>query len=131
MRRSSETWLGLGGELAQASVEVVRGDRRGAAGRAYQHRQHVPFDVVEDVAGLAYEHILVARHAREHAELQQHAHDRDEIAALLAPAQLERDARGGEALVARRHDDPLGEPAERDLRVRALQDRQRQTQKST
>ena len=63
--------FGLGGELAQAGVEVVRDDRRGAAGRADQHRQHVPFDVVEDVAGLANERILVARHARERTELEQ------------------------------------------------------------
>ncbi len=118
--------FGLGSKLAQAAVDVMRDDHRRAAGRGNEHCHYVPLDVVEDVAGLANERIFVARHAREHTELEQQAHDCDDIAALLAPAQLESYTRAGEALVPRRHDDPLGEAAERDLGIRTLQDRQRQ-----
>ena len=105
-------------ELAQAGVEVAGGDRRGAARRADQDRQHAPLDVVEHVAGLADERVLVACHARQRTELEQDAHDGHEVAALLAAAQFEADAGGGEALVAGGDDDPLGKAAERDLRRR-------------
>jgi hypothetical protein len=39
---------------------------------------------------LAHERILVAGHAREHAEVEQQPHDGDEVAALLAVAERER-----------------------------------------
>ena len=121
--------LGLRDELAQPGVEVARGYRRRAARRADQHRQHAPLDVIEDVAGLAHECVLVAGHTRQHTEIEQESHDRNEVAALLAPAELEGDARGGEPLVAGGDDDPFGESAERDLCVGALQDAQRQAHK--
>ena len=115
--------FGLSGELAHAGVEVAGGDRRGAAGRADQDRQHASLDVVEHISGLTDKGVLVAGHARQRPELEQDAHDGHEVAALLAAAQLEANARGGETVVAGGDDDPLGEPAERDLRVGALQHR--------
>ena len=120
--------LRLGDQLAQARGEVGRTDRRRASRRADQDGEHSSFDVVKDVAGIADEGVLIAGHACERTELEQQAHDRHEVGALLASAQLEDDARRGEPFVARAGDDPLGEPAERDLCVSALEHGQRQAE---
>ena len=94
VRRSSEWGSGSAASSRSRASKSCATIVDGPAGRREQHCEHASLDVVEGVAGLANEGVLVAGHAREHAELEQQPHDCDEVAALLASAQLERDARG-------------------------------------
>ena len=92
--------------------------------RREHHREHAPLHVVQRIAGVAHERLLVAGDAGEHAELEQQPHDRHEVRALLAPAEPENDTRPRELLVGGRQDHTFGEAPERDLCIGALEHRQ-------
>ena len=114
----------VGGKLGESLGEVLSGDRRGPAWRGEHHREHPSLYVVERVAGVAHERLLLAGHAGEHSELEQQPHDRHEVRALLASFEAERNARLCEALVGGCQDHAFGEAPEGDLRIGALEHRQ-------
>ena len=117
---------GLLGELLNSLGKQLGGDRGRTARRGQQPRERAPLDVVERVAGIAHERLLVTRDACENPERQEQPNDRHEIRALLASLEPEGHPRAREVRVSRGEDHALGQPTECDLGVRAFEHGERQ-----
>lgn len=112
-------------EGRQPRVRLVLLDGRRGTHRPEHPGEDRSVDLIEHVPALCDEGVLVAFDAAQDAMSEQPPNHRDEVAALLAPADLERDSRRRERLVVGdQRGDALGHALERDLPVRTLEGRQ-------